>query len=52
MSSDERDKGLRQLDADIRSGAWDAQHTDLVELDELDLGYTLIIAASRISVRE
>jgi SAM-dependent methyltransferase len=36
--------GLDQLAADIESGAWHEEHAALVELDELDLGYRLVIA--------
>jgi SAM-dependent methyltransferase len=41
---DERDQGLGRLAADLESGAWADQHRDLFELDELDLGYRLIVA--------
>ena len=41
---DELDEGLRRLDADIRSGDWENRHRDLLQLDELDLGYRLIVA--------
>jgi SAM-dependent methyltransferase len=40
----ERDEGLRRLSEDVRSGAWEDRHRDLLELDELDLGYRLIVA--------
>lgn len=36
--------GLRRLAADVRSGAWEERHRDLLELDEVDLGYRLIVA--------
>jgi SAM-dependent methyltransferase len=35
--------GLRRLRADIESGAWARRHADLLELDELDLGYRLLV---------
>jgi SAM-dependent methyltransferase len=35
--------GLRRLRADIDSGAWGRRHADLLELDELDLGYRLLV---------
>jgi SAM-dependent methyltransferase len=38
------DTGLRRLAADIRSGAWADRHRDLLVLDELDLGYRLVVA--------
>jgi SAM-dependent methyltransferase len=36
-------EGLRRLRADIESGAWARRHADLLELDELDLGYRLLV---------
>jgi SAM-dependent methyltransferase len=35
--------GLRRLRADLDSGAWARRHADLLELDELDLGYRLLV---------
>jgi SAM-dependent methyltransferase len=32
------------LRADLASGAWQERHADLLELDELDLGYRLLVA--------
>jgi len=40
-----REEGLRQLAADIESGGWQERHGDLLRLDELDLGYRLIVAS-------
>ena len=37
--------GLARLRADIDSGAWARRHADLLERDELDLGYRLIAGA-------
>ena len=34
-----------QLRADIESGAWHERHADLLELDEYDAGYRLVIAS-------
>jgi SAM-dependent methyltransferase len=34
--------GLERLRDDLESGAWRARHADLLELDELDLGYRLV----------
>jgi SAM-dependent methyltransferase len=42
-SPDELADGLRRLRADIASGAWARRHADLLELDELDLGYRLLV---------
>jgi SAM-dependent methyltransferase len=39
-----RDDLTRRLRADLESGAWDARHGHLRDLDELDLGYRLLIA--------
>lgn len=44
MSAEDGDEGLRRLGADIRSGAWEDRHRDLLDLDELDLGYRLIVS--------
>jgi SAM-dependent methyltransferase len=44
MSRGELDRGLRRLAADIQSGAWENRHRDLLDLDELDLGYRLVVA--------
>ena len=44
LSPEERDEGLRRLAEDIESGAWEDRHRNLLDLDELDLGYRLIVA--------
>jgi SAM-dependent methyltransferase len=36
--------GLERLSADLQSGKWQDQHRDLLTLEELDLGYRLIVA--------
>jgi SAM-dependent methyltransferase len=36
--------GLERLRADLESGVWAERHADLLELDELDLGYRLLVA--------
>jgi SAM-dependent methyltransferase len=46
MPRSELDDGLRRLGADIRSGDWEDRHRELLELDEADLGYRLIVAAA------
>jgi len=33
-----------RLDADLRSGAWHERNRDLLDLDELDLGYRLVVS--------
>jgi hypothetical protein len=44
-SDDELAAGLAHLRADIESGAWARRHADLLALDELDLGYRLLVGA-------
>ena len=44
MQPHELEDGLRRLAADIDSGAWARRHCDLLDLDELDLGYRLVVA--------
>jgi len=34
--------GLRALEEDLASGAWARRHADLLELEEIDLGYRLL----------
>jgi hypothetical protein len=36
--------GLARLAEDIRSGAWAERHADLLETDELDLGYRVLVS--------
>jgi len=36
--------GLTRLRADLESGAWRERHADLLALEEIDLGYRLVIA--------
>jgi SAM-dependent methyltransferase len=44
MPPAELQQGLDALAADVESGAWDERHGHLRQLDELDLGYRLVIA--------
>ncbi|WP_193370015.1 class I SAM-dependent methyltransferase [Pelagibius marinus] len=37
-------EGLRQLEADLKSGAWEQRYGHLMSLDELDCGYRLVEA--------
>jgi SAM-dependent methyltransferase len=39
--------GLRRLSEDLVSGAWHPRHASLLELDELDLGYRLLVAPAQ-----
>jgi hypothetical protein len=32
---------------DLEAGAWQEHHRDLLDLDEIDLGYRLIVADTR-----
>jgi SAM-dependent methyltransferase len=41
---EELEPGLERLRADLESGAWAERHADLLERDELDLGYRLLVA--------
>jgi SAM-dependent methyltransferase len=40
----EVERAIGELEADLESGAWHERHRDLLDLDELDLGYKLVIA--------
>ena len=37
--------GLNALADDLESGAWAERHADLLDLDEADFGYRLVVAA-------
>ena len=37
--------GLERLRADVESGAWADRHADLLALEELDIGYRLVVAS-------
>jgi SAM-dependent methyltransferase len=41
-----RERLINQLRDDLASGAWDAKHGALRDLDEIDLGYRLLVAQS------
>jgi SAM-dependent methyltransferase len=43
-SPEELAPGLARLGEDLRSGAWAERHADLLERDELELGYRLLVA--------
>jgi SAM-dependent methyltransferase len=42
---DELVEGLARLRADLESGAWARRHADLLDLEEMDLGYRLLIGS-------
>lgn len=44
IGDDDLLNGLRHLSDDLRSGAWESAHSWLLELDELDVGYRLVVA--------
>jgi SAM-dependent methyltransferase len=46
-SEEELAEGLARLRADLASGAWARRHADLLERDELDLGYRLFVGSGR-----
>jgi SAM-dependent methyltransferase len=46
-SKEELAEGLARLRADLASGAWARRHADLLDRDELDLGYRLLVGTGR-----
>jgi len=48
---DELAAGLARLADDLRSGAWAERHADLLERDELDLGYRLLVSGAAAAAR-
>jgi SAM-dependent methyltransferase len=44
LERDEVEDGLRRLRADLDSGEWRRRNAELLELDELDLGYRLVVS--------
>jgi SAM-dependent methyltransferase len=44
-TAEQLEPGLRALEEDLASGAWAQRHADLLALEELDLGYRLLVAA-------
>jgi hypothetical protein len=44
MQAEDLEEGLQRLAADLDSGVWEARHRALLDLEELDLGYRLIVA--------
>ena len=43
------EQGLQRLAADLESGAWQRRHANLLELDEYDAGYRLVVADGRLA---
>ena len=44
LPSTELEEALARLRSDLETGAWDHRHAELMQLDELDLGYRLVVA--------
>jgi hypothetical protein len=44
LSPDEAEEGARRLADDLESGAWHERYGHLLDLDELDAGYRLVVA--------
>jgi SAM-dependent methyltransferase len=44
LADDDLEPGLHQLAADLKSGAWRDRYRHLLDLDELDAGYRIVIA--------
>jgi hypothetical protein len=45
MEPDAVEAGIDRLRRDLESGAWERDHADLLDLEELDLGYRLVISS-------
>jgi SAM-dependent methyltransferase len=44
LDPEEVDRAVAKLAADLESGEWQRRNAELLELDELDLGYRLVVA--------
>jgi hypothetical protein len=44
LDHDEVQPAIAALAADLDSGAWAERYADLLELDEIDLGFRLVVA--------
>ena len=40
------EEGMARLAADLDSGAWERRHAELLDLEQLDLGYRLLVHSS------
>ena len=47
LSAVEVDRGVQALQADLAEGRWAARHQDMLGLDELHLGYYVVVARPR-----
>jgi hypothetical protein len=43
MPATELASGLNRLSSDLDSGIWFERHRELIELEEVDLGYRLVV---------
>jgi SAM-dependent methyltransferase len=46
LTAEEVEKGMARLGADLASGEWWRRNAELLDLEELDLGYRLVIAGA------
>jgi SAM-dependent methyltransferase len=46
IHDDARERGLRRLEHDLNTGAWDRRYGHLRGIQELDAGYRLVVASS------
>jgi SAM-dependent methyltransferase len=44
LDADEVERGIELLAADLASGEWERRNAELLDLEELDLGYRLVVA--------
>ncbi|HKN92686.1 MAG TPA: class I SAM-dependent methyltransferase [Thermoleophilaceae bacterium] len=44
VPAESTERAVAALSADLESGAWDERHRDLLERDELEFGYRLVVA--------
>jgi hypothetical protein len=44
LTPEEVEDGVARLRTDLESGEWHRRNADLLELEELDLGYRLLVA--------
>lgn len=47
LPEDVINEGVARLADDLASGEWERRHSDLLTLDEIDLGYRLVVASMR-----
>ena len=44
LNAEETGNGLARLQADLDSGVWNERYGGLLDMDEIDIGYRLVIA--------